>query len=108
MLNRSWIESWTFGFSEVIFRVTVPSLKWIWDSSSSSIYQGESLVEVWAVLDRSWCKLEVWISFSEVVLWVTVPSLLWIWDSSSSSINKSESLVEVWAVLDRSWGKFIV
>ena len=108
VLDRSWLElsvGWTLRLSQMVIWVAVISLPWVWNGLGESVNQGLSLVEVWAVLDRSWLELSVsWtLRLSEMVVWVAVVSLPWVWNGLSETVNESLSLVKVWAVLDGSW-----
>jgi len=91
--------------------VAVISDLWVWDGSSPTIGESESLIEIWAVLESS----EVWtmivlhlvhllasilvLVLVQGPLVVAVVTNLWIWDGSSPTIGESESLIEIWAVL---------
>jgi len=76
----------------------VVSNLWVWDGSSPTIGESESLIEVWAVLQG----LEVWTMvvflLAQLVVALAVESNSWISNSLSLSIGEGHSLIEVWAV----------
>merc|ERR1719223_1622336 len=100
--------------------VAVGTFLGIWDGHGSSVNEGESLIEVWAVLKfidwgairhvvfllyllESWSsmwKFFVRLSFLQKLgVLVAVETNLWVWDSSGLTVGESESLIKVWASL---------
>ena len=76
---------------------------WVWHGSGLAIDEGESLVEVWAVLEASDVGSDV-LLLGELVVRGAVVADLWVWHSSGLAVGERESLIEVWAVWKRSVG----
>jgi len=84
----------------------VESSLWVWDTSGLTIGEGESFVEVWAMLEISaesfGSGIFVWFikwSLGKSVIGSAVESFLWVWDTSGLSVSEGESIIEVWAML---------
>ena len=87
--------------------MAVVATNWVWDGSCGTVDEGESFVEIWAVLEL--LDLEVWKSWS--IVWelvilhqsptvLAIVSLSWISNSSGGTVNECKSLVKVWASLE--------
>jgi len=84
----------------------VVAWSWVCDGHGLSIGEGESLIEIWAVLEASDVGsnfssiLSVKLLLMELVVSVAVEANLWEWNGLSLSIGEGESLIEVWAMLE--------
>ena len=107
---------------ESVLWVAVEALLWVWHGQVSSVLEGESLVEVWAVLQTSDVRADVLgVSFllgqlggvssgvdggvlillSKLPIFVAVESDLWVWHGSRLAVVEGHSFIEVWAVRKR-------
>jgi len=86
--------------------VAVVAWNWVCDGHGLSIGEGESLIEIWAVLEASDVGsnfssiLSIKLLLMELVVSVAVEANLWEWNGLSLSIGEGESLIEVWAMLE--------
>ena len=94
--NVKW--SFCFGLCKSIVGSAVESRLWVWDSSSLSIGEGESIVEIWAMLESGGksfgSSVLVWhvkwsfcFGLCKSIVGSAVESTLWVWDSSGLSIS---------------------
>jgi len=94
---------WLF-LVELPLWIAVGTFLWVRDGSGLAVDEGESLIEVWAVLElidwhASFGHILLLILFLlELVVSLAVVANLWVWHGSGLTVDKGESLVEVWAV----------
>jgi len=84
---------------ESVIGVAVVVGLWIWDSFSSTILKGESLIKIGAVLKASNVRADV-LSLSQGIVGVAVVVDLWVWDSFGLAVLEGEALIKIWAVLE--------
>ena len=87
---------------ECVIIITVVSLLWVWNASSLTISQSESLIEIWAVLKLCEVGSDIFLfllNLIKLVVCIAVVIDLWVWNSSCPSIFQCESLVKIWAML---------
>jgi hypothetical protein len=81
----------------------VVAWNWVCDGHGLSIGKGESLIEIWAVLEASDVGSNILCSnllFVELVVSVAVEANLWEWNGLALTIGEGKPLIEVWAMLE--------
>ena len=98
-----------YSNSQVIFLhdgvvcAAVVAWSWVCDGHGLSIGKGESLIEIWAVLEASDVGSNILCSnllFVELVVSVAVEANLWEWNGLALTIGEGKPLIEVWAMLE--------
>ena len=81
----------------------VVAWSWVCDGHCLSIDEGESLIEIWAVLEASDVGsniLSINLLLVELVVSVAVEANLWEWNCLGLTIGEGKPLIEVWAMLE--------
>ena len=81
----------------------VVAWSWVCDGHGLSIDEGESLIEIWAVLEASDVGsniLSINLLLVELVVSVAVEANLWEWNGLGLTIGEGKPLIEVWAMLE--------
>ena len=77
----------------------VVAWSWVCDGHGLSIGEGESLIEIWAVLEASDVGSNI-LLLVELVVSVAVEANLWEWNCLGLTIGEGKPLIEVWAMLE--------